>query len=101
MTKKDKDKDGNGTAEETKDLFILQLKIVALNSRVEAMTQRRNAIANELNMLTLKQPEAEQERNKLLAEYKPRYEELKTKMEVPEGSEVNLETGEVVASPQQ
>jgi DNA repair exonuclease SbcCD ATPase subunit len=99
MTKKDKD--SNGTAEETKDLFILQLKIVALNNRVEAMTQRKNALAQELNMLAVKAPEAEQERDKLLATYRPRYEELKSKLEVPEGSELNLETGEVVASQQQ
>ena len=98
MTKKNKEASSNGDTERN-ELFVQQLKIVALNSRLEAINQRQQAILAESSLIEVKKPEVERERDALLAEYKPRYEKLKTKMEVPEGSDLNLETGEVVASP--
>lgn len=93
-----KDTKLNGTEEERKDLYILQLKIVALNNKLDAMQSRQTALAAESGAISTAIPKIEEERNKLLNEYKPRYTELKSNMEVPEGSELNLETGEVVAT---
>ena len=98
MTKKDKE--ANGTDQERTNLYITQLKIVALNNRVEALKQHQRATSAELNLVATRLPEVEKERDQLLNAYKPAYEKLKAKLEVPEGHELNLETGEVAQSQQ-
>jgi len=94
MTKKI---DETNVAEKVRtELYIKQLKIVALNSRMEALKQRQNAISAELNVLSIRVPETEAELKQMLEVYKPEYENLKKKLEVPTDHELNLETGEFV-----
>jgi hypothetical protein len=96
MTKKNDN--GKTSDQERNELFIQQLKIVALNSRLDALMQRQQALVAESNLIAVRKPEMERERSALLSSYQTRYEQLKKTLEVPEGHELNLETGEVVAS---
>lgn len=97
-----KKKEDNGVSEmERLQLFNKQLKIRALNSQLQAIDQRQNAIAVELEILPTKKAEIEKQRDALLGEYQPEYAAMKEAVGVPEGSELNLETGEVVQVKQQ
>jgi len=92
MTKK------KATVNETErlKLYAKQLKIRTLNAQLEAFQQRRNAIAVELDVLPKRADEAQQQRDVLLQEYQQEYTTMKEAAGVPEGSELNLETGETV-----
>jgi hypothetical protein len=94
--------EGNGSVEmERLQLYTTQLKIVALNNRVEAMKQRQQAINMEAAIIPDKLKAAEEEGKRLIEIYRSGYDKLKETMEVPEGKEVNLETGELVDAQQQ
>lgn len=82
-------------------LFNQQLKIRALNSQLQAVEQRQNAIAVELEVLPAKKAEIEKQRDELLGEYQTAYGAMKEAAGVPDGHELNLETGEVVQVKQQ
>ena len=79
--------------------FNLQLKIVALNSQIEAFNQRAISLQTELEVLPKKIQEAQEQRNELAGQYQKVYAELKESYGVPEGHEINLETGLVVPNP--
>ena len=99
MATKKKD---NGVEElERLKLYTTQLKIRALNSQLEAFQQRRNAIMVEIETLPKKMTEAQQQRDELLQGYQEEYTAMKEQAGVPEGHELNLETGEVVQVQQQ
>ncbi len=82
-------------------LLNKQLKIRTLSAQLEAITQRQTAIAVEMEVLPTKKTELEKQRDELFEEYKKEYVEMKETAGVPEGSDLNLETGELVQSPQQ
>ena len=82
-------------------LFNQQLKIVALSNRLEALNQRKQSISLELSVIPEKIKTAEDEQKKLLEDYKSRYAKLKEEAGVPDGHELNLETGEIVNVQQQ
>lgn len=89
----------NGTKLSETELLKLQnlrLKVNALDNRLEAMKQRQNAIMIELQVIPGKLKEAEQEREQLADAFNSAYTTAKETAEVPEGMELNLETGEAV-----
>ena len=90
-----KNNDGGGEIDRLK-LFAKQLKIRTLNAQLEAITQRQTAIAVEMEMLPTRKNDLGQQRDVLLEEYKVEYVAMKEAASVPEGSELNLETGELV-----
>jgi hypothetical protein len=99
MATKKKD---NGVSEMDRiTLYNKQLKIRTLNAQLEAIKQRRGSIAMELQVLPKQEEEAKQQRDALLNEYQNEYTAMKEAAGVPEGHELNLETGEVVQLPQQ
>ncbi len=82
-------------------LFTKQMKIRTLNADLNSFQNRQNALAMELDAIPKKAQEAQEQRDKLLEEYKQEYTTMKEAAGVPEGSELNLETGEIVKLQQQ
>jgi len=80
----------------------VRLRVSVVDGKLEALTQRRQALAVELQILPERLEEAKKNREKLAAEFTSAYEAAKKELNVPEGKEINLETGEIVdANPQQ
>lgn len=77
-------------------VYNTQLKVRMLHAQAEALTQRHSSLMLELDMLPKKLKELENQRNELVDEFNKGYKALKEEMDVPEGSEVNLETGEII-----
>jgi len=98
MTKKKEDIDQSFELERLK-VYATQLKVVALNAQLDSIQQRHNAIQIEISLLPTKAQEVQKQRDALLEQYKEDYTALKKAAGVPEGSDLNLETGEIVESP--
>jgi len=86
----------NGAKLQRLELYTQQLKIVALQNRIEAIKQRQQALTMEASLIPERLKAAEDEQKKMLEAYQAEYAKLKEELEVPEGHEINLETGEVV-----
>ncbi len=89
---------GTDTATARLQVFNTQLKVRMLHAQGEALSQRHSSLLLELEMIPKKLKELEDQRNELVDEFNEGYKALKEEMDVPEGSEINLETGEVVPS---
>lgn len=85
--------------EETELLKLqnLRLRVSAADSRIEAIRQRQNALMIELNVLPDKLKESEAQRKELADAFTTAYASAKESAEIPEGMELNLETGEQFA----
>jgi len=77
-------------------VYATQLKVSALTAQLEALKQRQNAIMVEINALPERTKQVEEQRTALLEQFKVDYVALKEAVGVPEGKELNLETGEFV-----
>jgi len=77
-------------------VFNTQLKIRMLHSQAETLNQRHSSLLLELDVIPKKLKELEEQRNELVDEYNESYTALKEEMDVPAGTEINLETGELV-----
>ncbi len=96
MAKKNK-KSAVAEKERLSEVYITRLKVQVLQGNIEAFQQRQRALAIELEVIPKKLADAEAQRADLLASYQAAYQQLKDDMELEEGQEVNLETGEVVS----
>jgi vacuolar-type H+-ATPase subunit D/Vma8 len=77
-------------------LYTTQLKIRTLTAQMEALQQRRNALILEAETLPKKLQDVQTQRESLVKEYQADYSAMKSAMGVPDGNEINLETGEVI-----
>jgi len=80
----------------------LRLRISVLDGKTEALSQRRQAIAIEMQVIPDRLEETKKARETLASEFTAAYTAAKKELNVPEGKELDLETGKIAeASPQQ
>jgi len=98
MTDKEIDNKVNDNVnnEQRTTVHNLQLKILLINTQLELIQQRRNAITLEMDVLPVKTNDLQKRRKELVVEFKDKYEKLKSIMNVPDNSELDLETGKIV-----
>jgi len=87
--------------QEQQELFVLQLKMAALAKQVGVFEERQARLSTEAQLLETNKLLVSRDHEELRAIYKPRYDKLKKVLEVPEGKELNLETGDTVDAPPQ
>jgi len=83
---------------EDKLLKIDNLRLKYQNSLtlVEAIRQRRDNLATELRVIPERLEKAEKDAESKKSAFESAYKELKEEFEVPDGKELNFETGEFV-----
>ncbi|MCP3685844.1 MAG: hypothetical protein GY861_24610 [bacterium] len=80
-------------------LLNQRLKYGVVETQFEAVKQRQNALTIELRAMPVQMKEMQETLNTMSADFNEAYIAAKKKYEVPEGYELNLETGEVVQPP--
>ena len=96
-------------SEETKDQTLEELELLklqnmrlhvsSLDGRLEATKQRHQALSVEMQILPEKLQQIQKEREAKAQEFNNAYAAAKEKLEVPEGKEIDLETGSIVDAP--
>lgn len=87
-----------GKLELKEDQFLkidnLRLKFQNSLTALEALTQRRNALSVEAQVLPERIKKAEESKDALQKQFEAEYTKLKEELEVPEGLELNFESGQ-------
>ncbi len=86
---------------QTLKLQNMRLRVAALDGKAEAITQRGQALSIEMQVLPSKLEEVKKERESKAQEFTAAYTAAKEELEVPEGMEIDLETGKLVEAPSQ
>lgn len=79
----------------------LRLRVSAIDGKIEAIQQRSQALAIEMQVLPGKLEEAKAAREKQATEFQSAYTAAKEELEIPEGMDINLETGKIEEIPAQ
>lgn len=105
MSKKDDrastEKSGPLSREQLLELQLLNQKAHRLVAQLEALSQRKAALALEMNILPEKEKELQSQRDTMLTQLRDMYAKAKAQAGIPDGMELDIETGEAVQPPQQ
>jgi hypothetical protein len=86
--------------EQLLELQLLNQKAHRILAQLEAVNQRKAAISMEMNIIVEKEKELQTQRDAMLAHLRESYNKAKVQANVPEGMELDIETGEAVTPPQ-
>jgi len=78
----------------------LRLKFQNSLTALEALNQKRNALSIEVQVLPERIQRAEEQKKSLQERFEAEYSKLKEELEVPEGMELNFESGKFEKRPQ-
>ena len=82
--------------EQLLELQMLNHKAGKLSAQVEMIGQRKQALMLELNILPEREKQIQTQRDEVVKQLQAVYLKAREQMQVPEGMEINIETGEIV-----
>jgi hypothetical protein len=97
---KNQDKKTELTREQLLELQVLNHKAGKLQAQIEMINQRKSALAMEMNILPEREKQVKAQLDEVVKQLQEQYTKAKQLAQIPEGQELNIETGEPLV-PQQ